>query len=46
MLPNLRVPGTPVRQTLPTWREFQETGNQPKKKSMGMDGSRRTQYSG
>ena len=37
MLPNLRVPGTPVGQTRPTWREFQETANQPKKKSMGMD---------
>ena len=38
MLPNLRVPGAPVGQTLQTWRGFQETANQPKKKSMGMDG--------
>ena len=38
MLPNLRVPGTPMDQTLPTWREFQGTANQQEKKSMGMDG--------
>ena len=37
VLPSLRVPDTPVSQTLPTWREFQEAANQPKKKAMGMD---------
>ena len=37
VLPSLRVPDTPVSQTLPTWREFQEAAIQPKKKAMGMD---------
>ena len=37
VLPSLRVPDTPVSHTPPTWREFQDAANQPKKKAMGMD---------
>ena len=36
-LPSLRMPDTPVSQTLPTWREFRDAAYQPKKKAMGMD---------
>ena len=36
-LSSVRVPDTPVSHTPPTWSEFRDAANQPKKKAMGVD---------